>query len=150
MNSGLTFIEIVVVLGIIGVLAAVATVRFTSTSTISVRASADMIQSDIRYTQTQAMTVNAPKSINFIAGSDSYMVDSDTRELPSGVTISVGRLYTFNSLGEPTAGGGQSVSVSDGTNTKTITVIDYTGKVTIKDLKAIVKPLPVKPIPIAP
>ena len=54
MNSGLTFIEIVVVLGIIGVLAAVATVRFTGTSTISVRASADMIQSDIRYTQIQA------------------------------------------------------------------------------------------------
>ena len=76
------------------------------------------------------MATNADKSINFVAGNN-YMVGSETRDLPSGVTIAAGRLFTFDSLGEPTAGGGQFMSVSDGTNTNTVTVVDYTGKVDI-------------------
>jgi prepilin-type N-terminal cleavage/methylation domain-containing protein len=128
---GFTLIEVVVILSIIGVLAAVATVRFTSTSTISVTGAAQMIQADIRYTQEKAMTKNAAKSIAFVSGAKNYVVDAEVRELPSGVIITVGRVFTFDSLGEPTAGGGQSVSVSDGTNVNTITVVDYTGKVSM-------------------
>jgi len=121
----------VAILSIIGVLAAVATVRFTGTSTISVRGAAQMIQADIRYTQEKAMTKNTAKSITFVSGAKNYVVDAEVRELPSGVTVTVGRVFTFDSLGEPTVGGGQSVSVSDGTNANTITVVDYTGKVSI-------------------
>ena len=128
---GFTFIEMVATLVIIGVLATVATTRFIGTSTVSVRAAAEMIQADIRYTQEKAMTKNATQSIDFVAGAATYIVDSEVRELPSGVTIAVGRLFTFDSLGGPTAGGGQSVSVSDGTNTQAITVVNYTGKVSI-------------------
>jgi hypothetical protein len=119
------------ILILIGVLAAVATGRFTSTSTISVRGAVEMIQADIRYVQGTAMNKNTTKSINFLSGTTSYMVDTEVRELPSRVIITVGGLFTFDSLGEPTAGGGQSVSVSDGTNTNTITVVNYTGKVSI-------------------
>jgi prepilin-type N-terminal cleavage/methylation domain-containing protein len=129
--KGFTLIELIAVLVVVGVLVAAATVKFTSTSTISLRAAAEMIQADIRYTQAEAMATNAARSINFVAGNNYYTVGSETRDLPSGVTIATGRLFTFDSLGEPTAGGGQSVSVSDGTNTNSITVIDYTGKVDI-------------------
>ena len=129
--KGFTLIELIAVLVVVGVLVAAATVKFTSTSTISLRAAAEMIQADIRYTQAEAMATNAARSINFVAGNNNYMVGSETRDLPSGLTIATGRLFTFDSLGEPTAGGGQSVSVSDGTNTNSITVIDYTGKVDI-------------------
>ena len=128
---GFTLIEAVAILIVIGVLAAVATTRFIDTGTISVRAAAEMIQADIRYLQQIAMSTNAARSINFVADSTTYVVDGDTRELPSGVTISAGRQFTFSSLGEPTTGGGQSVSVSDGTNTNTVTVVDYTGKVSM-------------------
>ena len=127
---GFTTIELIAVLVVVGVLVTAATVKFTSTSTISLRAAAEMIQADIRYTQAEAMATNADKSINFVAGNN-YMVCSETRDLPSGVTIAAGRLFTFDSLGEPTAGGGQFMSVSDGTNTNTVTVVDYTGKVDI-------------------
>lgn len=128
---GFTLIELIAVLVVVGVLVAAATVKFTSsTSAISVRAAAEMIQADIRYTQAEAMAINAARSINF-SGGNNYMVGSETRDLPSGVTIAAGRLFTFDSLGEPTAGGGQFVSVSDGTNTNTVTVVDYTGKVSI-------------------
>lgn len=129
--KGFTLIEVISILIIVGVLAAIATTRFTGTSTISVRAAAEMIQADIRYTQETAMTKNATKNINFVAGATSYVVGSEVKELASGVIITVGRLFTFDSLGEPTAGGGQSVSVSDGMNTRIITVVNYTGKVSI-------------------
>jgi prepilin-type N-terminal cleavage/methylation domain-containing protein len=128
---GFTLIEVATILVVLGVLAAVAATRFTGTSTISVRGAAEMIQADIRYTQEKAMTKNAAQSIDFVTDATTYLVDSDIRELPSGVTITVGRLFTFDSLGEPTTGGGQSVSVSDGTNTSTIIVVDYTGKVNV-------------------
>ncbi len=85
---GFTLIEVVAILIIVGVLAATATTRFTSTSTISVRGAAEMIQADIRYTQGAAMAKNAAESINFVMGTNSYTVDSEIRELPSGVTIS--------------------------------------------------------------
>lgn len=130
-TRGLTLIEVVAILSVIGVLAAVATVRFTSTSTISLRGAAEMIQADIRCTQGAAMAKNTARSIAFISGATSYVVDSEVRELPSGVIIAVGCVFTFDSLGEPTAGGAQSVSVSGGINTNTITVVDYTGKVSI-------------------
>lgn len=130
-TRGLTLIEVVAILIIIGVLAAVVTIRFTGTSTIYLRGAAEMIQADIRYAQAVAMTKNITKSINFVPGATSYTVDSEVRELPSRVIITVGGLFTFDSLGEPTAGGGQSVSVSGGTNTNTITVVNYTGKVSI-------------------
>lgn len=130
--KGFTLIEVIAVLVVVGVLVAAATVKFTSSpSAISVRAVADMIQADIRYTQAEAMATNANKSIDFSAGNNNYMVGSEKRDLPSGVTIATRRLFTFDSLGEPTAGGGQSVSVSDGTNTNTISVVNYTGKVNI-------------------
>jgi len=49
----------------------------------------------------------------------------------SGATIGTTVTFTFNSLGEPTAGGGSSVTVSGGGQTRTISVVNYTGKVNI-------------------
>jgi len=130
-HEGFTLIEVVTILVVLGILAAVAATRFTGTSTISVRGAAEMIQADIRYAQEAAMAEHTAKSVIFSTGASSYTVDSENKELPSGVTIGNNFTVTFNSLGEPTAGGGQSVSVSDGTNTQTITVVNYTGKVSI-------------------
>jgi MSHA pilin protein MshC len=128
--KGFTLIEIVAVFVIIGVLGAIAAVRFTSTSTISVRAAAEMIQADIRYVQEASMAEYAAKSVIFVSGSTSYTVDSEIQELPSGITITSNFTVTFNSLGEPTTGGGGSVTIS-GDSEVEITVADITGKVEI-------------------
>lgn len=95
-----------------------------------------MIQADIRYAQEVAMAEHTAKSVIFTTDSSAYTFDPESSmdplgELPSGVTISNDFTVTFNTLGEPTFPGGKLVSVSDddGTNTKTITVSDYTGKV---------------------
>jgi prepilin-type N-terminal cleavage/methylation domain-containing protein len=129
--KGFTLIELVAVLIILGVLAAVAATRLTGTSTISVKGAAEMIQADIRYAQEAAMAENTAKSVIFSPGASSYTVDSENKGLPSGVTIGNNLTVTFNSLGEPTAGGGGSVSISADGQSKTISVSNYTGKVSI-------------------
>ena len=90
-----------------------------------------MIQADIRYIQELAMTEYATKSVAFASGSNSYGVDSETQELPSGVTIGNDFTVAFNSLGEPIAGGGGSVSIAAGGQSMTVTVSEYTGQVSI-------------------
>jgi len=130
-QHGFTTIELIMVMIIIAVIAVTAVPKFTGRSNVSVGGAAEMIQADIRYTQELAMAEYEAKSVTFASGSSSYTVDSETQELPSGVAISNNFTVTFNSLGEPIAGGGGSVSISADGQGKTITVSDYTGKVSI-------------------
>jgi len=130
-HEGFTAIELIMVIVIIAAVGVLAVPKFASRSNVSVGGAAKMIQADIRYIQELAMAEYVAKSITFASGSSSYSVDSETQELPSGVTISNNFTVTFNSLGEPTAGGGGSVSISAGGQSMTITVSDYTGKVSI-------------------
>ena len=135
-QGGFTLIEIVTALVIIGVLAVISTTRFISTSTISVRSAAEMIQADIRYAQEIAMTHHISKSVIFSSGSFTYTFNpasgmDPSGELPSEVTIVNNFTVTFNSLGEPTAGGGSAVSISAGGQSKIIRVFEYTGRVSV-------------------
>lgn len=143
-SKGITFIELILVLVIVGILSAVVIPRLNinlTTSRSSVEGAAYMIASDIRYAQEFAMANRVLKTITFTAGSSVYTFSSNpaspsdsldpSGQLPSGVTISNNFTVTFNSLGEPTTGGGGSVTVTDGVSSKTISVVNYTGKVNI-------------------
>jgi MSHA pilin protein MshA len=131
-KGGFTIIEVIVVLVIVGVLAATAAPKFADLLTgslLSVEAASNMVKSDIRYVQELAMSTHQQKSIAFSSGSDSYYLpySSDPRDL-QGVTLGNNLTVTFNPLGEPIAGGGQSLSVG----TKTVTITNYTGKVNVQ------------------
>jgi prepilin-type N-terminal cleavage/methylation domain-containing protein len=136
--KGMTLIEVIMVMVIIGILCAVVIpkIGFTISSSASVNGGAYMIASDIRYAQEFAMANGVSKSVIFTSGSSVYTFiptgnfDPSGR-LPSGVTINNNFTITFNSLGEPTTGGGGSVTVSGGGQSKTISVVNYTGKVNI-------------------
>jgi prepilin-type N-terminal cleavage/methylation domain-containing protein len=135
----MTLIEVIVVMIIIGIVAAIVLpkIDFGGTSSrASVDGAAYMIASDIRYAQEFAMANRVSKSVTFNSGSTIYTFSPSSSfdssgQLPSGVTISTNLTVTFNSLGEPIAGGGGSVTISGGGQTKTISVVNYTGKVNI-------------------
>jgi prepilin-type N-terminal cleavage/methylation domain-containing protein len=138
-SKGMTIIEVIAVMMMIGVLAAVAIPKLglpTISSRTSVDGAAYMIASDIRYVQEFAMANRVSKSVNFTSGSSIYTFSPSSGldpsgKLPSGVTISNNYTITFNSLGEPTAGGDGSVTVTGGGQSRNISVVNYTGKVNI-------------------
>ena len=129
------------VMAIIGILAATVIPRFDfATSTrASVDGAAYMIASDIRYAQEFAMANRVSKTVTFTNGSSVYTFSpastgmDPSGRLPSGATIGTTVAFTFNSLGEPTTTppGIWSVTVSGGGVSRTITVVNYTGKVSI-------------------
>lgn len=134
----MTFIEFIFVMAIIGILSAIVIpkINIDTSSNASVDGAAYMIASDIRYAQEFAMANYVSKSVIFNPGLSVYTFNPTSSldpsgQLPSEVTISNNSTITFNSLGEPIAGGGGSVTVSDGVRAKTISVVNYTGKVNI-------------------
>jgi len=138
--KGMTLIEVILVMVIIGILSAVVVTKLDmgmTTSRASVDGAAYMIASDIRYAQEFAMANRVSKTVTFTNGSSVYTFSpastgmDPSGRLPSGATIGTTVAFTFNSLGEPTSGGGSSVTVSGGGQTKTISVVNYTGKVNI-------------------
>ena len=139
-SKGFTLIEVILIMVIIGILAATVVPRidFTISTTASVDGAAYIVASDIRYAQEWAMANRVSKTITFTSGLLVYTFGPPSNmdpsgQLPEGVRVSTTITITFNSLGEPIAGGGGSVTVEDlgSTQTRTITVEQYTGKVTI-------------------
>jgi prepilin-type N-terminal cleavage/methylation domain-containing protein len=128
-SRGFTLVELIMVVVLIGILAVSVVPKFVDTSVISLLGGAAMVEADIRYTQELAMSTHSPKTITFTTNDTFYTVNSQTMNLPSRVSISSGATFTFNSLGEPTTGGGSSVQITAGGSTKTITVESYTGRV---------------------
>lgn len=138
-SKAMTLVEVIAVMAIIGILAAIVLPKInfgTTSSSASVAGAANMIASDIRYAQEWAMANGVSKEIDFTSTSYSFNPSSPldtTAKLFSGVTINTSNTsaFKFNSLGEPITGGGLFVTVSGGGVTKTITVVNYTGKVNI-------------------
>jgi prepilin-type N-terminal cleavage/methylation domain-containing protein len=128
-SRGFTLVELIMVVVLIGILAVSFVPKFLDTSAFSLAGASAMAAADIRYTQELAMGTHSSKTIVFTTTNTYYTVDSRNVDFPSKVTISTGATFTFNSLGEPTTGGGSSVTLSAGAETKTISVDSYTGRV---------------------
>ena len=135
-SAGFTLIELIMVIVLIGIVAVSVLPKFVDTSSFSLEGATAMVVADIRYTQELAMGNGDDKKAAFTQNSTTYTLkNSDdtvfkTSELPSGVTVSSSNItFTFNSLGEPTTGGGSSVTLSAGGDTRTVTVESYTGRV---------------------
>ncbi len=134
-SSGFSLIELVMVIVLLGIVMAAVVPKLRNPTDFSLEGSASMIVADIRNAQELAMATHDDKNVVFTLNGASYTVETEsdsvfrTVDLPSGVTItSADVTFTFNPLGEPTVGGGSSVTISSGVNSKTVTVGNYTGR----------------------
>jgi len=124
-NNGFTLLETIIVIIIIGILAVSIGYRFFSTSETSTVAGVDQAAADIQYVQTLAMSTMSPQSILFTNGSGAYNMAGEIRTLPGNAVAGTTITFTFNSLGEPVAGGDQTMSIGP----KQVKVWAITGKV---------------------
>lgn len=135
-EGGFTLIELIMVIVIIGILAVVAIQKYPTTE-ISLETAADMIKSDIRSVQVLSMAKHTIQTLTF--SSTEYVFPTlgegnKTRNFANifegGISLSAyPASISFNSLGEPTAGYGSSITITTGSATKTLTVLQYTGRV---------------------
>ncbi|MFP4474899.1 MAG: Tfp pilus assembly protein FimT/FimU [Desulfatibacillaceae bacterium] len=148
-RAGFTLIELVSVLIVLGVLAAVGVARVPSMKDAEVIARADVVRSHLRYAQIRAMNAETPYGIVFGSGSYHMFRDGDTSAagrvrlpgedaavvpLPAGMTISTGTV-SFDHWGRPcTDAAANSPQSSDRTltlsydgHTRNLTIIQDTG-----------------------
>lgn len=120
-EKGVTLIELVAVLIILGVLAAVVVSRIGSTSEVDLKAQTEVLKSHIRFAQLRAMNSDAANpsvcqaSFGISTSANSYFMfrdcntstkvtlpgaESDTINLPSGMTLTA-TTVTFDEWGRP-------------------------------------------------
>ncbi|MBI4209813.1 MAG: type II secretion system protein [Deltaproteobacteria bacterium] len=151
LKNGFTLVELVLVIALLGLFAVgVVTMTFNFKRS-HLQVAAEKVRTDIEQARSLAMTKKGTTfGVFFNDSTDQYTVYQTAVTTPvadpltkqnlietfskwSGVTLTGGN-YTveFNSLGSPTTGGGGSVQITDGTNTKTIIVTAVTGHVTVQ------------------
>lgn len=143
-GHGFTLVELVLVLGVAAVLAAIAVPRYASaTSRYRVQLAADRIARDIAHAQQRAILRGATQTITFVPASRSYtvtgMADPDFPAKTYAVSLSAdpyraatlaadfagGAVLSFNGHGIPAAAG--TVSVKSQGYSCTVTVAGVTG-----------------------
>lgn len=71
-NRGFTFIELVIIIVIIGIMALIAIPNFTASGGMKLSGAATMIQTDLRYVQELAMSTNTNCGIIFDVSGNNY------------------------------------------------------------------------------
>ena len=148
LRKGFTIVELVLVIAALGILATAAIVFSPSPGTTRLDAAVRQVMSDIAYAQQCATMSNVTCGATFVAGG-SYTVYRGTTATPltnpltkqpmvitltlqySGIYLSNGFTVEFNRFGMPTTGGGGTVKVTDGTNSRAISVEVNTGRVSV-------------------
>jgi len=149
-----TLVEVLVVLVIIGIAAAIVVPHMLNVGTMSSQAAARSAISDILFAQNEAISMQSPRSVVFDVDANQYqltdgsgtvlsapsrsgglyVVDFSTDRRFQGVVLSDVNFddettLTFDALGTPTSGG--QLELSAGDIRYRITVAAFTGRVTI-------------------
>lgn len=160
---GFTLIELMIVIVIVGIAAAIAVPMMSSAASFQVRAAANMVAADLEYAKSLAISRGRPYSVVFNVGNESYqIVDQNGAAIVNPITKdpsyvvdfrSDGRLdrvdiatasfdgtnaVKFNYLGSPFNGSDAdlnsgSVTLRAADATKTITVEPVTGYISVSN-----------------
>lgn len=142
-------VEIVGVMALLGILGLAALVWTPSYHPTRLDAASKQVQSDIEYARQLAMTTNVTHGVQFVAAG-AYTVYRSTIATPilsplthqdmvitlsnryPGVAIQTNYTVEFDSFGAPTVGGGGSVTITNPSGSKIISVVNTTGSVVIQ------------------
>jgi len=153
--GGFTLLELIVVMMILAIAAAVIVPQAVGTSGLKAQSAARVIMADLEYAQSQAIVTQQTVEVDFSVTGNSYavtntsgplihpitkkqyIVDFDSQQGFQGVRIDSadfggGSKVGFDSLGAPDADG--SVTVSAGAHAYRIKVAPVTGRVSVEEL----------------
>lgn len=146
---GFTAVEILLTIALLGILAFAMISLITPVGSVRLNAAAEQLRSDIQFAQQNAMTTGQVSGVQLVNGG-SYTVYQGTTATPlinpltgqsmvitlntnyPNTVISGNLTVEFDYMGKPTTGGGGSISLVNGSFTKTISVTQNTGRVTIQ------------------
>lgn len=147
-QRGVSLIEIVGVIALLGVLGMAALVWSPSPDPTRLRAAAQEVQSSIEYARQLAMATNVTHGVQFVANgaytvyqsvvgtpvesplTHQSMIETLSARYP-GVGIQNNYTVEFNSFGAPSVGGGGAVTLTNTSATLQVQVLAGTGKVVI-------------------
>jgi len=149
-----TLAEMMVVLIIMAIAAAIIIPQAVGTSSLQAQSAARMVMADLEYAQSQAIFTQAPVTVTFNSAGDSYTISNASGPLVHPITkeeyvidlhnqrglesVSIaavsfpGSAVTFDALGAPDSGGGLTVSAKE--HAYQITVAPISGRVTVTRL----------------
>jgi prepilin-type N-terminal cleavage/methylation domain-containing protein len=149
-QRGFSLIEMVAMLAMLAVVLGVAILTMLPNLAQShLLAAAKQVSSDIEFAKLNATKTGVLSGVNFVNGG-TYTVYQSTTATPlkspltqqnlvvtlsssfPSVSISQAYIVEFDKMGKPTTGGGGTVTLSSGSNSKVISVSANTGKVTIQ------------------
>jgi prepilin-type N-terminal cleavage/methylation domain-containing protein len=149
--SGFTLVEVLAVLGLLGILLLITVPQLTVPGTLSASVMARQIAVDLRLARQLAIAkrvnytlefnpATAPYTSYTVRNESTLAVDPDfPKEIPPGITATGRRSFTFvpggcvddDNITPPCAGTDGSVSIDAGGNTATVQVFWYTGRVKV-------------------
>jgi len=137
-EKGFTSIELIIVIVIAGIMAAVAIPKMNHFTEVDLYTTARQVKSDIRYAQQLAMSKYTNVTIAFTGSTGDYAItgsgiSTTPKFLPPNSRATFNATYTFifNSSGVPTTGGGTAVVISSGGSSEQVVVSAVTGSVSI-------------------
>jgi prepilin-type N-terminal cleavage/methylation domain-containing protein len=91
-----TLVEVIIVLMIIGIIAAVAIPLYTSAASMQLKTAADMIACDLEYAKSMAMSTGKNYSVVFNTITESYRInDANNQVIPHPVHIGANYIVSF-------------------------------------------------------
>lgn len=149
---GFTLVELIVVMIILAIAAAMIIPQAVGTSDLRARSAARIVVADLEYAQNHAIVTQTNITVTFDTSANSYRVSNESATLTHPITkqeyevdfdtkrgfgsVSIaavsfngGALVTFDSLGAPNSGG--TVDIAAGEHTYRVTVAQVTGRVAV-------------------
>lgn len=151
---GFTLVEVVIVVIIIGILAAIAVPMYTSAASVQLSAAANMIASDLEYAKSMAISTGKTYQVVFDTTTESYSLEnysgtviahparvgqnyvvsfaSDSRLNKVDITSTTfGGTISFDYLGTPSANNGEIVLTAEDSTMK-VKIESVTGYISIE------------------